>query len=462
MERACSFHTNKLFFVHHAWRIIKYFMKHTLIVLLFILIELPLFAGEVLKFDFGSGKTMKGYTRVDQKSVYTPEKGFGFDKTDAPKAERYTKDPLLGDACCSDKAFFFSVKLPEGDYRIKLILGNAEKSSTTYIRAESRRLFFENQRTSAGEFKTVSFTTNIRNTQINNEEFVKIKPRENGKADWDEKLTLEFNGSAPSVCALEIEPINNAITVFLCGNSTVVDQDNEPWCGWGQMIPRFFDDRVSIANYAESGESANTFMNAGRLKKLMTKIKPGDYVFIEFGHNDQKQTGPNIGPFTSYKENLRKYIQQTREKQAIPVLVTPVNRRSFDENGQIVNTLKEYPDAVRQLASEEKVTLIDLNAMSKVLYEVWGPEKSIKAFVHYPANTFPNQPTPLADNTHFNAYGGYEIAKCVVHGICTSLPELAVYLRSDVQTFNPANPDPVESFYMPPSPFVELQKPDGN
>jgi lysophospholipase L1-like esterase len=261
---------------------------------------------------------------------------------------------------------------------------------------------------------------------------------------------------------MEVERVDDAVTVFLCGNSTVVDQDNEPWCGWGQMLPRFLDDKVCVANYAESGEAANSFASAGRLRKILTKIKPGDYVFVEFGHNDQKQKGPNDGPWASYTTNLRRYIVDTRAHGGIPVLVTSMHRRNFDDQGKVNNTLGEYPDAVRKLAADENVTLIDLNAMSKVLYEAWGPTESIKAFVHYPANTFPNQPKALADNTHFNSYGGYELAKCILLGIRKSIPELAAHIRPDFSGFDPANPDPAAQFSMPVSPFIEMEKPDGN
>lgn len=119
---------------------------------------------------------------------------------------------------------------------------------------------------------------NKRNTHISEKENVRIKPRERQKLNWDDKLTLEFNGDAPQLSELIIEKINNVPTVFLCGNSTVVDQDNEPWASWGQMIPRFFNDSICFANYAESGESANTFIGAGRLKKALTQMKPGDYI----------------------------------------------------------------------------------------------------------------------------------------------------------------------------------------
>ena len=178
---------------------------------------------------------------------------------------------------------------------------------------------------------------------------MRIKPRERQKLNWDDKLTLEFNGDAPQLSELIIEKVNNVPTVFLCGNSTVVDQDNEPWASWGQMIPRFFNDSICFANYAESGESANTFIGAGRLKKALTQMKPGDYIFMEFGHNDQKQKGPGKGAYYSFMTSLKTFIDEARARGAYPVLVTPTQRRSFDENGKIRDTHEDYPEAMRWL-----------------------------------------------------------------------------------------------------------------
>ncbi len=437
-------------------------MKHIPLFLACLFLAVQLTAQTSFKFDFGSGAVQKGFIKVDDKTLYSKGLGYGFDFTAAPTAVQFGKDALKGDACVSDHGFYFSIDVPEGNYRVKLLLGNGTKPSLTTVRGESRRLFIEKLATKKGEFKEVVFTTNVRYIEIDSTEKVRIKEREKSKANWDHKLTIEFNDAAPSVCAMEVERVEDAATVFLCGNSTVVDQDNEPWCGWGQMVPRFFDENVCIANYAESGEAANSFASAGRLKKILTKIKPGDYVFVEFGHNDQKQKGPNDGPWASYTTNMKRYITETRAKGGIPVLVTSMHRRNFDDNGKINNTLGEYPDAVRKLASEENVALIDLNAMSKILYEAWGPEESVKAFVHYPANTFPNQAKALADNTHFNSYGGYELAKCILEGVKKVLPELAAHIRPDFKGFDPAKPDPTATFSMPLSPFVEVEKPDGN
>lgn len=259
-------------------------------------------------------------------------------------------------------------------------LGNARKAGSTTVRAESRRLFLENISTRKGEFLTYRFTVNKRNTIISDGEKVQIKEREKNKLNWDDKLTFEFNGDAPCLASLKIEPVNDVVTVFLAGNSTVVDQDNEPWASWGQMIPRFFDEHVCFANYAESGERADTFIKAGRLKKALTQMKEGDYMFIEFGHNDQKLKGPGKGAYYSFASNLKYFVDVVRAKGGIPVFVTPTQRRSFDNSGKIQETHEDYPDAMRWVAQREGVQVIELHDMTRVFYEAMGVEPSKKSF----------------------------------------------------------------------------------
>ena len=354
-----------------------------------------------------------------------------------------------------------SVDVPDGNYKVTLQIGSKKQAGSTTVRGESRRLFIENLPTKKGEIIERSFVINKRNTRIADGEYVKIKPREKTKLNWNDQLDLEFSGDAPQITSLTIEKADHVTTVFLCGNSTVVDQDNEPWASWGQMIPRFFDDRVAFANYAESGEAANSFIGAGRLKKLLTQMKEGDYIFIEFGHNDQKQKGPGKGAYYSFMTSLKTFIDEARLKGANPVLVTPTQRRSF-KDGKIVDTHHDYPEAMRWLAQKENIPLVDLHAMTRTLYESMGEEASKKAFVHYPAGTYPNQNRVLADNTHFNPYGAYQIAKCVIEGIRNLNLPLARHIRADYQPYTPFKPDAVESFHWVPSKSIEIEKPDGN
>jgi lysophospholipase L1-like esterase len=228
------------------------------------------------------------------------------------------------------------------------------------------------------------------------------------------------------------------------------------------MLPRFFKPGVAIANYAESGEALRSFTAEKRLEKLLTQMHRGDYLFIQFAHNDQKPGGAYVEAFTTYKEWLKRFIAEARQRGATPVLVTSMHRRSFGEDGKIRNTLGDYPEAMRQTAREENVPLIDLNVMSKAFYEALGPEGSKKAFVIYPAGTFPGQDRELKDDTHFNSYGAYELAKCIVEGIKSAKLDLAGFLIGDTPAFDPSHPDPVDRVRMPLSPVFSLIKPDGN
>ncbi|PTN10452.1 rhamnogalacturonan acetylesterase [Mangrovibacterium marinum] len=417
----------------------------------------------VRKFDFGSGAVHSGFTEVNAQSVYTPENGFGIVSASPVKAETGEGEcNLTNDWVTSDAPFYFKIDLPEGRYRITVTLGNSEEATATTVKAESRRLMLENIETPKGEVITKTFVVDLRTPRINDTLEVHRKAREMTYLNWDNSLTLEFNGPKPCVSSIVIESANGLRAIFLAGDSTVTDQENEPWASWGQMFPRFLKPEIVVCNYAESGETLKAFRRANRLEKIISVMKPGDYLFIEFAHNDQKPGGNHVDPFTTYQEQIRFYMNEARKKGGIPVLVTSTARRAFDENGKIKKTLLEYPDAMRQLAKEENVALVDLNAMTKVLYETLGVANSTHAFVHYPANTFPGQDKPLADNTHFNPYGAYELAKCVVQSIIDQKLELANYVVDDFAGFDPATPDDFENFFWPLSPAADVIKPDGN
>src|SRR5258706_1299262 len=334
------------------------------------------------KFDFGAGKTAAGYIQVTPATQFNYQTGYGFDKGSVVESIDRGGDALTGDFITASKPFYFSVVLPDGNYDVKLLLGDKKGTSAITVRVENRRLMLENIRTTKGKITTALFTVHIRDSLIRNNGVlskVRLKPREVSYLHWDNLLTIEFNDSLPKVCALEITPNKTATTIFLAGNSTVVDQDREPWAAWGQMFPRFLiPSSVVVANYAESGETLKAFKGERRLEKIWSLAKAGDYLFIEFAHNDQKAGSSHLDPFTTYKETLKEWIGEARKRSIIPVLVTSMHRRNFDSSGQIVNTLSDYPEAMRQTAKEEKVELIDLNAMSKTLYESWGPQQSVK------------------------------------------------------------------------------------
>lgn len=419
-----------------------------------------------LRFDFGNGKVKENFTSVTASSVYTKTKGFGFLTTEGLFDHEYQgHDPLTADFITSDQPFYFIADVPEGNYNVIVYLGDEQGTSSAMVRAECRRLMLEQVSTERGRIVVREFTVHVRNKFIaGTGDSIRLKGREFNYFHWDNQLTLEFTGRDPKVCGVEILRTEKPVTVFLAGNSTVVDQAEEPYAAWGQMIPVFFKPQnIVIANYAESGETLKSFSDEKRLEKVFSLMKPGDYFFIEFAHNDQKPGANHLDPYTTYKETLKYFIDETRKRKGIPVLVTSMHRRKFDDQDKIVNTLDTYPEAVRQTGYEEKVPVIDLNAMSKILYEAWGPEKSKQAFVHYPAGTFPGQDKDLEDNTHFNPYGAYELAKCIVAGIKSNHLAIANDLMDNLSSFDPAHPDSVETWYWPRSTQSKASgEPDGN
>jgi lysophospholipase L1-like esterase len=416
------------------------------------------------RFHFGPGAVASGYLQILPSTIFSEKTGFGFEPGPTGSGvDRGGRDPLRGDFITSERSFFFSVRVPaEGNYRVTVILGDAQGETTTTIKAELRRLMVEKVHTKSGEFATVSFIVNTRTPVIAATGDilageVKLKtPRESIQEGWawDDWITLEFGNAHPAVCAVEIARVE-VPTIYLLGDSTVCDQSREPYASWGQMLTRFFKPEVAIANHGESGETYRDSIGRRRLDKVLSVMKPGDYLIMQFGHNDQKQVAAGTGgPFTTYKAEIRQHVGAVRRHGGIPVIVSPMERREFDENGRIKPSLADYAEASRQAAQELQVAFIDLNAMSIPFYEALGPEKSELAFVR----TGPGK----VDNTHHDNYGAYELAKCVVQGIKDAKLGIARYIVDDFRTFDPSHPDRVENFDVPPSPVVTIEKPFGN
>ena len=387
------------------------------------------------------------FDMTKQQPVYSDSQGYGYDVLPAPDKKKPAEP------------FYFSVKVPDGNYLVKVVLGGKKNSNTT-VRAEGRRLMMDNITTKrAKDTQEVSFTVNKRTPLIDEKNRVKIKDREKAYFTWDDKLTLEFNGDMPAVKHIHIEKAD-VPTIYLCGNSTVVDQNYEPWASWGQMITRWFGPEVAISNHAESGLTARTFIASNRLDKILTTLKKGDYVFVEFGHNDEKEKKPGDGAWYHYQYQLKIFVDQVRKKGADIVFCTPTQRRAFnDDKKTLMNTHGDFPAAMKIVAEKENGPLIDLNSLTKTFFETLGYEDSKRALVHYPKEMYGRE---LADNTHFNPYGAYEVAKCVVMGMKQLNLPVVQYLRADWQDFNPAQPDDWKPFKWAPSRISENVKPDGN
>lgn len=330
-----------------------------------------------------------------------------------------------------DKPVVFSVAVPEGNYRVTVTLGDPRSATDTTVHAELRRLMLEHVTTQPGTLETRSFIVNVRRPEIPGGTRVILKDREKTTEAraWDDRLTIEFSGSHPAAAVVAVEKVD-VPTIYLLGDSTMCDQPAEPFNSWGQMLTRFLKPEVAVANHAESGESVVGALAALRFEKIWSEMKKGDYLLVQFGHNDMKSDDP--AALQIYTGNMNRIVEETRRRGGIPVLITSVSRRTFDAEGKkITDSFKGYTQAVREVAREKAVPLIDLQASSARFYEALGPDASHLAFA-----------TP-EEATHHNAYGSYEIAKCVLMGIKDARLDLAKFITDDFKPFDPAAPDPI-------------------
>lgn len=351
-----------------------------------------------LRFDFGpEGMAEAGYTKVSATDAYDSGIGYGFADCSRVSACKRADDRLTGDFCIPFDTCFL-VDVENGNYLVTLVIGDALAPTSTTLKTNGERLALSNFRTVAGQFTRQRFAVNVR----------------------DGKLKLSFGGIAPRINALEIAKSTEQITLFLAGDSTVTDpsEGGFPQSGWGQMLSYFFKHDVAVANHARGGRSSKSFISEGRLDAIMEELKEGDYLFIQFGHNDQKRdVERHTDPSTTYPENLRKYIEAARSRNATPVLITPVHRRYFDSSGKLKDTHGAYLEAIRELAEKEEVPLVDLAEKSKRLFEEAGPEGTKSIFLWGEPGEWMNYSGGVKDNTHFQEQGSLRIAELVVQGI---------------------------------------------
>lgn len=232
-----------------------------------------------------------------------------------------------------------------------------------------------------------------------------------------------------TVAACAAEPV----TVFLAGDSTMAQKlpEKRPETGWGEMLASHFKDgKVRIDNRAQNGRSTKTFISEGRWQAILDSLKKGDYVFIQFGHNDaSKDKGERYTPPEDYKTNLIRFVDEIRAKGGNPVLLTPVMRRRFDKDGKFYDTHGEYPARVRTVAHEYVVPLIDMQRKSQAVIVKYGVEGSTKLFLQLKPGENANYPNGIDGNSHFSPLGAEEMAKLAVQGINENKLKLREYLK---------------------------------
>ena len=211
-------------------------------------------------------------------------------------------------------------------------------------------------------------------------------------------------------------------TIYLIGDSTMANKvkpDENPERGWGQVLPTFFNDNTIIDNRAVNGRSTKSFIAEKKWEAVYKVLKSGDYVFIQFGHNDEKVADSlrYTNPHTAYRYNLIRFVTEARQKGAIPILFSSVARRNFNEQGVLIGSHGEYTMEVRLVAQDYKVPFIDMEYFSELLETSYGPEKSKQLHLYFKAGEIPYYPEAKEDNTHFSLKGATEIAKIAVYQI---------------------------------------------
>ena len=407
-----------------------------------------------LLFDFGGGEIAEGFIGVSATTAYSEIQGYGFEDganiseiIRTPKRKKAI-DPLAYDFITNNDGtpFRFSIKLPEGNYKVTVTLGDKNGTSKTTVRAETRRLMLESATTTKGEIRKESFNVNIRTPKLSAGNTIKLDSHEwDAKTGtiktltWDDKLTIQFNDEQPCVCAIEIEPLDEAITVFVIGDSTVTDQRSAGT--WAQYLPRWFKGNVVIANHAESGQTLKGFRFQRRWDKVMESVKEGDYLFIQLGTNDEKKRGhdpmwpadDHAGDWirthsdaeTDYIWELAIMAVEARRHGVTPVIVSPMSK--FDRrNLKATHVMDAYGKNAPKAAELAQCAYIDLWGMSIDIINAVG-EDALHIY---------------SDGTHTNDYGGYLYSLCIAKGIKENGLDLANYLVDDLIDIDPKNPTP--------------------
>jgi lysophospholipase L1-like esterase len=382
------------------------------------------------QFDFGTGTAAAGYTKVTPTTAFSAALGYGFQpsKSAITAVSRGGTDVLKGDYCTSADSFSFSLALPLGNYTATVYLGDLNGTSITSVYGEQRRLFLDRISTASGQIATKMFTINRRD-YTNGGVTIGRTTREQTYADFDNVLNFTFAGSKIAVCGIDVVPSTTVTTIYVCGNSTSVDQPDEPFCSWPQMMTRMFSQQVSIADYAESGLTAASFLSQRRLNMIGTVIKAGDYVLAEFGHNDQKDSSDT----KNYCSNLKQYSDFAIAHNATPIFVTPTARKTENDSATSVGGMAQK---ARDCAKTNNVKVIELNSGVIALHKSIGSANVSAIYA-------------TGDQTHFSDYGSFELARVVAKEIVRLNLDIAKYLTTDLPLFDPSKPDPLNYLTTP-------------
>jgi len=243
---------------------------------------------------------------------------------------------------------------------------------------------------------------------------------------------LERERLTPHEGPVTVENKNGKIRILMIGDSTMANKDTSkgsPERGWGMVLQDFFTDAVEVDNHAQNGRSTKSFINEGRWDKVLARIRPGDYVFIQFGHNDEKYNKPAVytAPGVTFDANLRRFVMEARQRGGIPVLFNAIVRRKFDGE-RLTNTHRDYLLPPRRVAEETAAYFVDANAITHGIVEAMGPEDSKRLFMWLPKGS-PSHPKGLQDDTHLNVYGAHRVAWSLISAVCNQIPRLEQHVK---------------------------------
>lgn len=400
-------------------------------------------------FSAAAGLSATAWAQAAQHFVFTPALAAG-GATFVDRAQRYDAAKGVGFTDTKNgNEMALAVKLPPGDYRVRVVLAAGGTAARTTIWAEDRRLMAPPVALRAGERRQVEFVVNTRNSSLVKSEHdpgpsptVHLRDEELSPQNrtWDDKLTVAFSGDAAAVQEVDIEPAA-VPRIFLAGDSTVTDQAGGDYASWGQMLPRFLANGAAVANHARSGETMKSFVASLRWDKLLSEARPNDILLIQFGHNDQKQQWPRtyLSANLGYPAWLKALVADAQQHGMKVGLVTPVSRRSFDNGGKIQNTLAGYDTAVRNAAAELHLPYVDLTALTARFYETLGPDRSALAFA-----------AKGKDKTHHNAYGAWVIANFVTQVLTDPASGFGVKAAGDFKPVDAGQPVDPAGFELKP------------
>lgn len=382
------------------------------------------------RFDFGPGRRASGHTKVRATTGYTKRRGHGFEDTSkVSETRRDGHDRLRSDFVTADDARF-RVDLDPGDYHVSILAGDPEGSTDIAVTSEEIAKV-EQTHKDPGQFLEVEYDIALVNGS----------------------MSFDLSGKTANLNALTITPLRarrpgKHATVYTLGDSTMqtYEQYWMPQTGWGQVLDRFVTGDTEVDNRSIGGRSSRSFLQEGRLDETLLLVRPGDHVFVQFGHNDATKDNPER--YTSpedFRDYLTTYVKGVRQRGATPILVTAVSRLDVDEEtGKFAVSFPEYVEATKDVASHLDAPLVDLSAASRSFLDEIGVDAADGVFLHADPGIYPDRPAGVQDDTHFQQYGAIQMARLVAQETAELDLELSGEIDTGTSDDVPAGPGGVE------------------